>query len=69
MNRRQFLRKFPKPEPLNGVILRDPDVGDSQFFTFDELKQACEELMDFDTPLKPDYKSDPSYNWNRKDRR
>ena len=69
MNRRQFLRNFPKPEPLDGVILRDPDIGDEHFFTFDDLHYTCMEIMDFDTPLKPNYKDDPSYNWNRKAKR
>lgn len=60
--------RYPKPEPpKDGMFLMDPDTGKEAFITWEELNQACREIMgapEYETG-KPNYKNDPTYNLAR----
>lgn len=73
LNRRQFLRRFPKPEaPEGGMYLVDP-MGGEVFVTFDQLRQMCEDIMSpaYATIVESDlgkmpWHRDPTYDMKRK---
>lgn len=76
MNKRQFLRKYPKPKaPADGMFFYDQITGSGEvFITFDELAQAGRQIMAAPDHIveaelgKMHYSRDPTYNMRRKRR-
>lgn len=73
MNRRQFLRRFPKPTaPEDGMYIVDRDTGEEVFVLFTTLSESAHQIMTMpegfveDATGKMPWQRDPTYNMKRK---